>query len=67
MSKGDGDNSGDYNEYETVETKNTGGVTVTVKGSGGLIYCALYEKSGRSYSVVSTAGLTWEQLEAMIS
>ena len=67
VSKGSGDNSGDYNEYETVETRNVGGVTVTVKGSGGLIYCALYEKSGRSYSVVSTAGLTWEQLEAMIS
>ena len=67
VSKGRGDNSGDYNEYETVETKNTGGVTVTVKGSGELIYCALYEKGGRSYSVVSTAGLTWEQLEAMIS
>lgn len=67
VSKGRGDNSGDYNEYETVETKNTGGVTVTLKGSGELIYCALYEKGGRSYSVVSTAGLTWEQLEAMIS
>lgn len=67
VSKGRGDNSGDYNEYETVETKNTGGVTVTLKGSGELIYCALYEKSGRSYSVVSTAGFTWEQLEAMIS
>ena len=37
------------------------------KGSGVLIYCALYEKSGRSYSIGSTAGLTWEQLEGMIS
>ncbi len=67
VSKGRGDNSGDYNDYSTVETKNTGGVTVTVKGSGELIYCALYEKGGRSYSIGSTGGLTWEQFEAMIS
>ena len=49
-----------------METKNTGGVTVTVKGSGELIYCALYEKSGRSYSIGSTEGLTWAQLEKML-
>ena len=65
-SKGGGDNSGDYNEHEAVETKEIGGVTVTLKGSGGLIYCALYEKDGFSYSVVSTEGLTLRQLEAMI-
>ena len=67
VSKGSGDNSGDYNEYETVETKETGGVTVTLKGSGGLVYCALYEKNRRSYSIVSTGGLTWRQIEEMIS
>ena len=66
VSKGSGDNSGDFNEYETVETKDIGGVTVTVKGNGGRIYCALYEKSGRSCSVGSTEGLTWAQLEQMI-
>ena len=66
VSKGSGDNSGDYNEYESVETKEIGGVTVTLKGSGDLIYCALYEKDGLSYSVVSTEGLTLRQLEAMI-
>ena len=66
VSKGSGDNSGDFNEYDQAETRKTGGVTLTLKGSGGLIYCALYEKGGRSYSVVSTAGLTWAQLEQMI-
>ena len=66
VSRGSGDNSGDYNEYETVETKETGGITVTLKGSGGLIWCALYEKDGCSYSIGSTAGLTWRQIEAMI-
>lgn len=66
VSKGSDENSGDYNEYETVETKQIGEVTVTLKGSGDLIYCALYEKDGLSYSVVSTEGLTLRQLEAMI-
>ena len=66
VSKGSGDNSGGYNEYETAETKETGGVTVTLKGSGDLIYCALYEKNGCSYSIGSTDGLTWRQLEDMI-
>lgn len=61
-----GDNSGDFTEYERVETKKMGGVTLTLKGGGDLICCVLYEKGGRSYSVVSTAGLTWQQLENML-
>ena len=67
VSKGGGDNSGDLNEYETVETAEIGGVTVTLKGGGGLVYCALYEKNGRSYSIGSTGGLTAEQLEALLT
>ena len=66
VSKGSGDNSGDYNEYGEVGTQTLGGVPVTCKGSGGLICCAVYEKGGRSYSLGSTAGLTLEQLERMI-
>ena len=65
-SKGSGDNSGDYNEYEKIGTRETGGVTFTLKGSGDLIYCALYEKNGCSYSIGSTGGLTWRQIEEMI-
>ena len=66
VSKGSGDNSGDYNEYDEIRTEKLGGVTVTCKGSGGLVYCAVYEKSGRSYTVGSTEGLTQEQLARMI-
>lgn len=65
-SKGSGDNSGDYNEYEKIGTKEIGGVTFTLKGSGDLIYCALYEKNGCSYSIGSTGGLTWQQIEELI-
>ena len=41
-------------------------VTVTLKGSGDLIYCALYEINGRSYSIGATKGLSWRQLEEML-
>lgn len=67
VSIGSGDNSGDYNEYDRVETVKTGGLTLTLKGSGDLVYCVLYETHGRSYSISSTAGLTTEQIEAMIA
>ena len=65
-SKGSGDNSGDYTEYEKIETEETGGVTFTLKGSGDLIYCVLFEKNGCSYSIGSTGGLTWQQIKEMI-
>ena len=66
VSEGSGDNSGDYNEYEQVTTAKTGGITLTLKGSGDLVYCVLYETRGRAYSIGSTAGLTLQQIEAMI-
>ena len=66
VSKGDEDNSGDYNEYGNVYKKEIGGTTVTLKGEGDLIFCALYTRGGYSYSVTSTGGLTLEQLEKMI-
>ena len=66
VSKGDEDNSGDYNEYANVSEKEIGGTAVTLKGEGDLIFCALYKRGGYSYSVTSTGGLTLEQLEKMI-
>ncbi len=66
VSKGSGDNSGDYNEYEKIEITETDGVTVTLKGRGELVYCVLYEKKGYSYSIGTTTGLTWQQIEKMI-
>ena len=66
VSKGDEDNSGDYNEYGNVSEKEIGGTAVTLKGEGDLIFCALYKRGGYSYSITSTGGLTIEQLEKMI-
>ena len=65
-SEGSPDPSGDYNEYDTVETRELGGVVVTLRGSGGLIHVALYEQKGVYYSIGSPEGLTPAQLEAML-
>ena len=64
--KGSGDPSGDFNEYERIYTQEADGITVTLKGSPDLIYCAIYEYKGFSYSIGTTAGLTWPQIEAML-
>ena len=66
VSEGSLDNSGDCNEYDTVETAALGGVTVTLKGSGELFRCALWEKEGYSYAIGSDEGLTRQQIENMI-
>ena len=66
VSKGNADNSGDYNEYGKVYTKSINGVTVTLKGNGELVFLALYEKDGYSYSIGASNGLTQQQLEKMI-
>ena len=63
VSKGDEDNSGDYNEYTNVYQKDIGGTGYTLKGEGDLIYCVLYRQGEYSYSLTSTGGLTLEQLE----
>lgn len=66
-SKGNPDPSGDYNEYDTVENRELGGVAVTLKGEGNLIHVALYAQKGLYYAISSEEGLTWEQLEAMLT
>lgn len=65
VSKGDGDNSGDYNEYPDVYQKDLGGTAFTLKGDGDLIFCALYRIGDYSYSITSANGFTIEQLEKM--
>ncbi len=64
-SKGDEDNSGDYNEYGKTYQKDIGGTVYTLKGDGDLIYCALYRQDDYSYSITSTVGLTVKQIEMM--
>ena len=65
VSKGEGDNSGDYNEYTNVYQKEIDGAVYTLKGEGDLIFCVLYRRDGLSCSITSTNGLTPEQIEKL--
>ena len=66
VSKGDEDNSGDYNDYSNVRTQKINGISVTLKGEGDLIYCVLYEKDGCIHSIGASKGYTLRQIEKMI-
>ena len=50
-SKGEEDNSGDYNEYAEVRTLEADGFSVTVKGENGTYRLAIWQKDGYSYSL----------------
>lgn len=67
--KGNGqqDISGDYNVYETVETRQIAGKDVTVKSTDGLIYTVFWEQDGYSYSVSARTGMTETQMEGWIA
>ncbi len=61
-----GDISGDFNVYERVEELTAGGVTVTVKGGGEGWALAVWESGGMSRSLMVSAPLTSEQVEAFV-
>lgn len=56
--KGDEDISGDYNVYDDVKEITAGGISVTVKGNGGIYYIAVWQKDGYSYSISDYSGLS---------
>ncbi len=60
------DVSGDYNVYKTTETQTIGGKTVTCKGNDGLVSNATWSDGTYAYSILSTAGMTAEQLTAWV-
>lgn len=66
VSSGSEDNSGDYNEYDTVRTAELGGVSVTLKGDVASCYLALWEKGGFSYSLACDAGLDFSEMEKLV-
>ena len=66
ISQEEGDNSGDYNTYSREEQLTFGGVTVTLKGGEDGWHLAIWQADGFSYSLSSSAGLTTEQMQAMI-
>ncbi len=56
--KGDEDISGDYNVYDDVKEITAGGISVTVKGNGGIYYVVVWQKDGYSYSISDYSGLS---------
>ena len=59
-SKGEEDNSGDYNEYAEVQTLEADGFSVTVKGEDGIYRLAVWQKDGYSYSLSLEKGANAE-------
>lgn len=59
---GDGDISGNYNEFSEKDEVDVDGTTVTMKGSENKVNVATWSKDGYAYSIDSTAGLDKTQM-----
>ncbi len=62
---GSKDISGDFNTYEYEKTEETGGRTVTYKGSGDLCSLILWTEDGYSYSVSLQTGIPMEDAQQL--
>lgn len=60
------DISGDYNVYKTTEIRTIDGKTVTCKGNDGLVSNATWTDGTYAYSIMSTPGMTAEQLSTFV-
>ena len=65
--RGSEDISGDYNEYAETETVSDGGIDVLLKGDAGLVKLAVWTNDGYAYSVSSEAGMTADEMMALVS
>ena len=65
--RGSEDISGDYNEYAETETVSVGGLDVLLKGDAGLVKLAVWTNDGYTYSVSAEAGLTADEMTALVS
>mgnify|MGYP002524094667 CR=1 FL=1 len=59
--------SGDYNEYAEIATVSVGGIDVLFKGDAGIVKLAVWTNNGYTYSVSSEAGLTADEMTALVS
>ena len=69
LRKGTGteDISGDYNSYESEETKEIGGVTVTEKSSADGIHLATWTQDDHAGALTSEEGLPAEKAEELLA
>jgi len=63
---GNDDISGDYNVYNTEKTCDMDGYTVILKGNDGTYNLAVWQKDGYSYSIMTTEGISENEMTAMI-
>lgn len=63
---GDGDISGDYNEYDESWTVTVGGAAVRLRGSGGMVSVATWTRDGFTYAVDLDRPMAEDQLTALI-
>ena len=66
VSKGEGDNSGDYNTYSTQKTVNVNGVSVEMRGND-KVNVAVWSNGGFAYSVSSEQGITEADVIAAVN
>ncbi len=64
--KGNGDISGDYNDYPKVKTVTPGAVTYTLKGGAEGYYLALWEDQGYAFSLSSEEAVSEVEIMAYI-
>lgn len=60
------DNSGDYNVYESTETVEINGLTVTLKGNNQTYSLAIWQNGEYSYSISLEKGISKEDLTALL-
>lgn len=63
---GTDDISGDYNDYDSVETVSVGGADVTEKGDGSLVCVATWVRDDHAFAIVADAGLAPEDVEHLV-
>ena len=66
VSKGEGDNSGDYNTYSSEKTVDVNGVSVELRGND-KVNVATWSNGGFAYSVSSEQGISETEVAAVVS
>ena len=64
----DGDNSGDYVDYESVKAEKIGEVSVTFKGDGEKVSIAIWTQNGYDYSVgIRENGVSMDEMVSILN
>ena len=67
VSRGEGDNSGDYNTYSNKKTVDVNGVSVELRGNDNKVNVATWSNGGFAYSVSAKQGISETEVAAVVS